>query len=158
MVTCGDVSGGFSLLTGISGYRYDNSGAFMACSSLQPGTFISKILPQSLECSCSGSLCSSIRGPGVTWGSRRTKAAPLPGMMHTTCRVCVSGLHGHPTPGSREREVGSEEAWGGGLNGRSNSKYLYSCNLNATNQLILVNDFLHLRVCTFISLLVLPLE
>lgn len=38
-------------------------------TSLQRGIFIFNILPQSLECSCSGSLCSSIRGQGVTWGS-----------------------------------------------------------------------------------------
>lgn len=45
--------------------------------------------------------------------TRRTKAAPPPGMMRTTCRVWVSGLRGNPTQGPREWGVGSEEAWGG---------------------------------------------
>lgn len=62
------------------------------------------------------SLSEVLGSPGDQ--THRTKAAPLSGMMHTTCRVRVSGLHGHPTQGSKERGLGSKESWGrGGVGG-----------------------------------------
>lgn len=64
------VKGGFSLLTSVSTYRYDH----ICChSNLQPGIFIFDIFPQSLESSCSASLCFCIRGPQGHMGIKGTE-------------------------------------------------------------------------------------
>lgn len=64
------VKGGFSLLTSVSTYRYDH----ICChSNLQPGIFIFDIFPQSLESSCSASLCFCIRGPQGHLGIKGTE-------------------------------------------------------------------------------------
>lgn len=132
------VKGGWSVLANVS-LPYN----------LQWGAFPFNILLQSLNLNtsleCSGGLCFSIRGLGSPGAqTHRTKAAPPLGMMHTTCRVRVSGLRGLPT---RSGERPLKRNGGGGVNGWPKSKYLCSRHLNNTNQLMPGNDLLHLHVC-----------